>query len=206
MNYITYYLWNLLYKMAWCWCLDNRAYKRRRHKATIIVETFRDITRKKIDGQGKMMVITASRLAAMRYYHPTQKYLLANNYNDMEIMIAFSGALKDPDEVDSKEYTWWPAHIFHRITSKSSVNKTIGSQILPLSKLRRIQDEGTDPGDALLLEIPVRLLFLVQTASTTSFFINELFENSLMRVKASHSRIRPRCLAVSRTASFSVLP
>lgn len=53
-----------------------------------------------------MMVITASRLAAMRYYHPTQKYLLANNYNDMEIMIAFSGALKDPDEVDSKEYTW----------------------------------------------------------------------------------------------------
>lgn len=86
--------------------MDNRAYKRRRHKATIIVETFRDIAQKKIDGQGKMMVITASRLAAMRYYHPTQKYLLANNYNDMEIMIAFSGALKDPDEVDSKEYTW----------------------------------------------------------------------------------------------------
>lgn len=53
-----------------------------------------------------MMAITVSRLAAMRYYHPIPKYLLANNYNDMEIIIAFSDALKDPDEVDSKEYTW----------------------------------------------------------------------------------------------------
>ena len=38
-------------------------------KAAIIVETFREITKKKIGGQGKMMVVTASRLAAVRYYH-----------------------------------------------------------------------------------------------------------------------------------------
>ena len=40
-------------------------------KAAIIVETFRDITKKKISGKGKMMVVTASRLAAVRYYHTT---------------------------------------------------------------------------------------------------------------------------------------
>ena len=74
-------------------------------KAAIIVETFRDITKKKIGRQGKMMVVTASRLAAVRYYHTIKKYLRDNNYDDVEIMIAFSGALKDPDEIDGKEYT-----------------------------------------------------------------------------------------------------
>ncbi len=74
-------------------------------KAAIIVETFRDITKKKIGGQGKMMVVTASRLAAVRYYHTIKQYLKSNNYDDVQIMIAFSGALKDPDEVDGPEYT-----------------------------------------------------------------------------------------------------
>lgn len=74
-------------------------------KAAIIVETFRDITKKKIGGKGKMMVVTASRLAAVRYYHTIKKYLRDNGYDDVEIMIAFSGALKDPDVPDSPEYT-----------------------------------------------------------------------------------------------------
>ena len=74
-------------------------------KAAIIVETFRDITKKKIGGMGKMMVVTASRLAAVRYYHTIKRYLVENGYDDVEIMIAFSGALKDPDEVDGPEYT-----------------------------------------------------------------------------------------------------
>ena len=74
-------------------------------KAAIIVETFRDITKKKIGGRGKMMVVTASRLAAVRYYHTIKKYLRENNYDDVEIMIAFSGSLKDPDIPDSPEYT-----------------------------------------------------------------------------------------------------
>lgn len=73
-------------------------------KAAIIVETFRDITKKKIGGLGKMMVVTASRLAAVRYYHTIKKYLRDNSYDDVEIMIAFSGALKDPDDPDGKEY------------------------------------------------------------------------------------------------------
>ena len=74
-------------------------------KAAIIVETFRDVTKKKIGGLGKMMVVTASRLAAVRYYHEIKHYLESNNYDDVEIMIAFSGSLKDPDDPDSIEYT-----------------------------------------------------------------------------------------------------
>ena len=74
-------------------------------KAAIIVETFRDVTKHKIGGLGKMMVVTASRLAAVRYYHEIKRYLEQNDYNDIEIMIAFSGSLKDPDNPNSPQYT-----------------------------------------------------------------------------------------------------
>ena len=74
-------------------------------KAAIIVETFRDVTKKKIGGLGKMMVVTASRLAAVRYYHEIKRYLESNNYDDVEIMIAFSSSLKDPEDPNGIEYT-----------------------------------------------------------------------------------------------------
>ena len=74
-------------------------------KAAIIVETFRDITKHKIGALGKMMVVTASRLAAVRYYHEIKRYLEQNDYDDIEIMIAFSGSLKDPDDPNSPEHT-----------------------------------------------------------------------------------------------------
>lgn len=74
-------------------------------KAAIIVETFRDITKHKIGGMGKMMVVTASRLAAVRYYHEIKSYLEANDYTKIEILIAFSGSIRDPDEAVGFEYT-----------------------------------------------------------------------------------------------------
>lgn len=74
-------------------------------KAAIIVETFRDVTKKKIKGKGKMMVVTSSRLAAVRYYHEIKNYLESNNYNDVEILAAFSGSIKDPDDVKDTEWT-----------------------------------------------------------------------------------------------------
>ena len=74
-------------------------------KAAIIVETFRDVTKRKIGGRGKMMVVTASRLAAVRYYHEIKAYLDANHYDDVEILIAFSGSIRDPEEKGGHEYT-----------------------------------------------------------------------------------------------------
>ncbi|RIE17397.1 type I restriction endonuclease subunit R [Candidatus Cryosericum septentrionale] len=73
-------------------------------KAAIIVETFRGVTRHAISGRGKMMVVTASRLAAVRYYHEIKRYLETNNYNDIEILIAFSGSITDPDSNGGPEY------------------------------------------------------------------------------------------------------
>lgn len=86
-------------------------------KSAIIVETFRDVTKKKIKGQGKMMVVTSSRLAAVRYYHEIKRYLESNGYNDIEILAAFSGSIKDPD--DLKEIEWTESRL-NRISEKQT--------------------------------------------------------------------------------------
>ncbi len=73
-------------------------------KSAVIVETFRNITKHKIKGKGKMMVVTSSRLAAVRYYHEIKRYLENNGYTDVEILAAFSGSIKDPEDPSEKEW------------------------------------------------------------------------------------------------------
>ena len=70
-------------------------------KSQIIVETFRETTKNKIGGKGKMMVVTDSRLAAVRYFHEIKRYIQERHYADMDILAAFSGSVQDGDE----EYT-----------------------------------------------------------------------------------------------------
>ncbi len=70
-------------------------------KAQIIVETFLSTTAHAIGGKGKMMVVTSSRLAAVRYFHEVKRYIAEKGYQGVDIMVAFSGAVKDGDE----EYT-----------------------------------------------------------------------------------------------------
>ncbi|MCR5803732.1 MAG: DEAD/DEAH box helicase family protein [Clostridia bacterium] len=70
-------------------------------KSQIIVETFRDTTRHKIGGRGKMMVVTDSRLAAVRYFHEIKRYIDEQKYTDMDVLTAFSGSVLDGEN----EYT-----------------------------------------------------------------------------------------------------
>lgn len=74
-------------------------------KAQLIVETFREVTQRAIGGKGKMMVVTASRLAAIRYHKAINEYLKAHNYTNIAVMIAFSGGIKDPADPQGPEYT-----------------------------------------------------------------------------------------------------
>ncbi|MBL4544713.1 MAG: type I restriction endonuclease subunit R [Oceanicaulis sp.] len=41
------------------------------------------------------MVVTASREAALKYYRGMQRYLSSNSYEDLGVLVAFSGALPD---------------------------------------------------------------------------------------------------------------
>lgn len=73
-------------------------------KAEIIVEHFRANTAKKIDGSAKAMVVTRSRLHAVRYKKAIDAYILDKQYKDVRTLVAFSGTVYDPD-VPSSEYT-----------------------------------------------------------------------------------------------------
>lgn len=69
-------------------------------KSQIIVETFQETTRHKIGRRGKMMVVTSSRLAAVKYYHECKRYIAERGY-DIGVLVAFSGSVIDGDT----EYT-----------------------------------------------------------------------------------------------------
>ncbi|MCF0122886.1 MAG: type I restriction endonuclease subunit R, partial [Ruminiclostridium sp.] len=62
-----------------------------RQKSEIIVETFLSTTRTKINGKAKMMVVTASRPAAVLYFLEIKRYAEENGYADIKPMVAFSG-------------------------------------------------------------------------------------------------------------------
>ncbi len=69
-------------------------------KAAIIIETFREVTCKAIGGKGKMMVVTSSRLAAVRYFRAVEEYIKQQGYDNLQVMIAFSGSVSDPEFPD----------------------------------------------------------------------------------------------------------
>jgi type I restriction enzyme R subunit len=64
-------------------------------KAEIIVEHFREHTSKEIGGLAKAMVVTSSRLHAVRYKQNIDKYLNAHGYADIKTLVAFSGKIDD---------------------------------------------------------------------------------------------------------------
>ena len=73
-------------------------------KTEVMVEHFRQHTRKKIGGQAKAMVVTASRLHAVRYKQAFDAYIAEKGYTDVRTLVAFSGTVVDPDD-RSLEYT-----------------------------------------------------------------------------------------------------
>jgi len=75
-------------------------------KTAIIIETYRSVTKNKIGGKAKAMVVTASRLHAIRYYHEFKRYIEKKHYDDLDILVAFSGVIKDINELgEVEEYT-----------------------------------------------------------------------------------------------------
>ncbi len=42
-----------------------------------------------------MMVVTDSRLAAVRYFHEIKRYIKDHNYEDLDVLTAFSGSVQD---------------------------------------------------------------------------------------------------------------
>ena len=72
-------------------------------KTAIIIEHFRDVTKNKINGKAKAMVVTASRLHAVRYLFAFRKYIQDHHYTDLDVLVAFSGSINDGGEEWTEE-------------------------------------------------------------------------------------------------------
>ena len=64
-------------------------------KAELIVEHYRRHTTHKIGGRAKAMVVTSSRLHAVRYKQAIDRYLAERGYTDLSTLVAFSGKVLD---------------------------------------------------------------------------------------------------------------
>jgi type I restriction enzyme R subunit len=72
-------------------------------KTEVIVEHFRQKVKGLLGGRAKAMVVTSSRLHAVRYMQAFERYLKENKITDIRPLVAFSGTVKDPDT--GLEYT-----------------------------------------------------------------------------------------------------
>tara|TARA_Y100000296_G_scaffold26795_1_gene31472 strand:+ start:4274 stop:7387 length:3114 start_codon:yes stop_codon:yes gene_type:complete len=70
-------------------------------KTEIMVEHFRKFTRPKIGGKAKAMVVTKSRLHAVKYKQEFDRYIDRHGYTDVKAIVAFSGSVDDPDKLDT---------------------------------------------------------------------------------------------------------
>ena len=91
-------------------------------KTEIIVEHFREHVRHKLNGRGKAMVVTGSRLHAVRYMLAFQNYIEENHYTDIRPLVAFSGTVRDPE--NEKDYTE-PSMNIDVVTGKNILEKQL---------------------------------------------------------------------------------
>lgn len=73
-------------------------------KTEIMIEHFRMFVKHRIGGKAKGMVVTSSRLHAVRYKLAFDKYIAEKGYADIKALVAFSGSVPDPD-LPGVEYT-----------------------------------------------------------------------------------------------------
>jgi len=66
-------------------------------KVAVIVEHFRENVMWRLDGQAKAMVVTASRVEAVRYKLAFDKYVAEHKYAGLHALVAFSGEVNDPE-------------------------------------------------------------------------------------------------------------
>lgn len=72
-------------------------------KTAIMLEHFRNITRHKIGSKAKAMIVTPSRLHAVRYVLEFKKQIEEKGYTDLDVLVAFSGEVTDGGETYTEE-------------------------------------------------------------------------------------------------------
>ena len=72
-------------------------------KTSVMLEHFYNVTRHKIGGRAKAMLVTPSRLHAVRYLQEFKSQIKNKGYTDLDVLVAFSGEIEDDGEVFTEE-------------------------------------------------------------------------------------------------------
>jgi type I restriction enzyme, R subunit len=74
-------------------------------KTEVIIEHFRRFVKHLLGGHAKAMVVTGSRVHAVKYKLAFDAYLAAKGYDDVGVLVAFSGEVVDPDDPTNTKQT-----------------------------------------------------------------------------------------------------
>ncbi len=91
-------------------------------KTEVMIEHFRTKVKHKLGGRAKAMVVTSSRLHAIRYKQAFEKYLAEKGYQDIGVLVAFSGEVEDPEI---------PGFLYTEVGMNQRMNQRIGEKELP---------------------------------------------------------------------------
>ena len=72
-------------------------------KTSVMLEHFYNVTRHKIGGRAKAMLVTPSRLHAVRYLQEFKSQIKNKGYTDLDVLVAFSGEIEDDGEIFTEE-------------------------------------------------------------------------------------------------------
>ena len=72
-------------------------------KTAVMLEHFRSVTMHKIGGRAKAMIVTPSRLHAVRYLLEFKRQIKDKGYADLDVLVAFSGEVDDNGEPYTEE-------------------------------------------------------------------------------------------------------
>lgn len=89
-------------------------------KTSIMLDHFMNVTRHKMGGKAKAMVVTPSRLHAVRYLKEFKRQISDKGYQDLNVLVAFSGEIED----DGQTYT-------EEALNTNSLGETIKEKALP---------------------------------------------------------------------------
>ncbi len=91
---------------------------------SVIVEHFRLHVRSELGGRAKAMVVTGSRIAAVKYKLAFDRYIREQGYTGIRSLVAFSGTVEDPDDPGSS----WTEVAMNDGLSESELPKAFGGR------------------------------------------------------------------------------
>lgn len=110
-------------------------------KTEVMVEHFQAVTRHKIGGRAKAMVVTGSRLEAVRYKQSFDKYIREKGY-PIRSLVAFSGIVQDDK---AKGVTYSEEQMNHGIREKELPEKFAGADYQVLLVAEKYQTGFDQP-------------------------------------------------------------